>query len=124
MGLWLEKSILSSEILWLYLMAEENFKMFKDIWEEEIKKIKNGVIDNCGSLRIYGCFSLCENSLILSMKTRFELTPEFNLEIELLKARLTIALEIAHTKYMLQNRSLLVKIIESISRAVQKVPKL
>lgn len=105
-------------------MAKENFKMFKDVWEEEIKKIENGVIDNRGSLLIYDHFSLCENSLIQSMKTRFELTPEFNLEIELLKARLTIALEIAHTKYMLQNRSLLVKIIESISRAVQKVPKL
>lgn len=120
---WLGKSILSSEILKLYLMAEENFKMFKDVWEEEIKKIENGVIDNRGSLHIYDCFSLCKNFLIQSLKTRFELTPNFNLEIELLKTRLTIALEIAHTKNMLQNRSLLVKIIESISRAVQKVPK-
>ena len=103
-------------------MAEENFKIFKDVWEEGIRKIENEVIDNRGAMLIYNQFRLCTEYLILTM-FKPELTPKFNLEIELLESRLTISLEIAHTKYMLQNRSLWVKIIESISRAVQKVPK-
>lgn len=103
-------------------MTEENFKMFKDMWEEEIRKMKNAVIDNRGAMLIYNQFRLCRENLILTM-LKLELTPKINLELELLESRLTIALEIAHTKYMLQNRSSWVKIIESISRAVQKVPK-
>ena len=102
-------------------MAKENFKMFKDMWEEGIRKIENEVIDNRGAVHIYNHFAMCRNHLHL-------VTPDYssqdlNLEIELLRSRLGIALEIAHTKFMLQNRSLWVRIIESIVRVVQKVPK-
>jgi hypothetical protein len=103
-------------------MAEENFKMFKDMWGEEIKKIENGIIDNRGAMLIYNRFSICESVLILSM-VNFELTPKFNLEIELLQSRLKIALEIAHTRYLLQKPSFWVSTLESIARIVHRVPK-
>ena len=104
-------------------MAEENFKMLKDMWEEGIRKIESEVIDDRGAMLIYNQFSLCTEYLIHTM-LKPELTPKFNLEIELLKSRLTIALEIAHTRYLLQKPSFWVRILESIARIVYKVPKL
>ncbi|MBN1762203.1 MAG: hypothetical protein JW878_03855 [Methanomicrobia archaeon] len=103
-------------------MIEENFKIFKEFWEEEIKKIENAVIDNRSSRLIYNQFSLTKELLIMTM-TKFDLTAKFNLEIGLLDTKLTTALEMAHTRYMLQNRSLWVKLIDSISRVISRAPR-
>jgi hypothetical protein len=100
-------------------MAEGNFKMFKETWGEEIRKIASGALNNRGVRLIYTQFSLCRHYLEGTM-FKHDLTSGFNLEMELLESRLTVALAIAHTRYILQNRSLWVKIVESISRGFYK----
>jgi hypothetical protein len=53
----------------------------------------------------------------------FEFTMNMHQESLLLESKLSRALETARTKYALQNRGLWVRIIESISKIVYRVPK-
>lgn len=103
-------------------MNETNLDKLKNTWEEEIKKIENEVIDNRGTWLIYNRFEIDTLHIVRSLN-RQEFTSEVSLDIGLLKSKLTRALEIARTRYTLQNHSLWVKFTQSIASGFRGVPK-
>lgn len=105
-----------------FRMNETNLDKFKNTWEEEIKKIENEVIDNRGTWLIYNRFEIDTLHIIRSLN-RQEFTSEVSLDMGLLKSKLTRALEIARTRYTLQNHSLWVKFTQSIASIFRGVPK-
>ncbi len=101
-------------------MSGNNLERFKDTWNEEIRKIENEIIDNSTSRSIYNQFRM-DLILLKTNMRRIELTGDVFLELELLESRLKRALGIARTHFELQNRSLKVRIIESVADIVRSI---
>ena len=108
----------------------DNFKKLKDTWEKEVYKIENNPIDANGTRLIYNKFEIDKINLIQSLpKNMF--THDMVLEIDLLESKLASSLAVAKTKYKLQERNYLVKIIEAITEliitikeAIKRIPRI
>ena len=104
-------------------MSGNNLERFVDTWNEEIRKIENEIIDNTTHCSIYNQFVIGRIILKTNMR-RFERTGDMFIELDLLESRLIRALGITRTNFKLQNRSLKVRIMESVADIVRGVLKL
>lgn len=94
-------------------MSKDTFKNFKKIWLREIAKIEKEAIDSRGVHIIYLRFSLAKHTFEIGLDEN-EFTHDIWLELEMLEAKLTRALETARSGYRLQNRGLWARIVEGI----------
>jgi hypothetical protein len=90
-------------------MAKTDFEMFERSWLEEIAKLDKGMIDGHGAQQLYLNFD--RDIIRLKMSMPALSAPNMGLEIGLLRSKLTRAIEMAHTRYDLQNKKLLAKIL-------------
>jgi hypothetical protein len=92
-------------------MANTDFEMFEKSWRETINKLDKGVIDGRGAQRLYLDFN--HNKLRLEMYPPLAELADRSMtqKIDLLYSELTRAIEMAHTRYDLQNKKLLAKIL-------------
>jgi len=102
-------------------MQKTNFEIFEKTWLEQISKIEKEVIDTRGALLLYTAFRRDR----ITLKTTIPpvaFTWDLFLKLNLLESKLIRAIETARTKYALQNRSLWVRIVESIAGTAMKLP--
>ena len=100
-------------------MPKDTFENFKGFWEGEIAKIEKEAIDNDGVNLIRLRFEHDSLHLEMSMNEEY-FTKEMHLELNMLESKLTVALEIARSRYKLRNRGLWARIFGGI---VKKLPE-
>lgn len=100
-------------------MSKDTLENFKRSRQVEIAKIEKEAIDSDGVHAIYLRFDLAKHLFIIGLDEN-EFTHDVYLELEMLEAKITRALETARTKYKLHNRALWTRIIGGI---IDKLPK-
>jgi len=97
-------------------MPKDILENFKKSWEGEIAKIEKEAIDGNGISLIRLHFE--HGKLMLEMNRTEESFTEEMHELDMLKSKLEVALQIAHSRYRLQNRSLWARIFGGIFKKI------
>ena len=99
-------------------MCKAKFENFKKTWEEIIAKVENEAIDGDGVDIIRTHFELDESSFMLDLnESEFD---EVYMDMKLLKSKLEVALQIAHSRFRLRNRGILARIFGGIVEKIRK----
>jgi hypothetical protein len=98
-------------------MSESEFEKFKKIWETQIADIRNQAIDGDGVASIQANFDLAKTRL--QLLAHDEMPDSIYMDVDLLESQLTVALEIAHSRFRLKNRGVLARLF---GRAIDKIP--
>ena len=93
-------------------MPKDTFENFKKSWEGEIAKIEKVAIDDNGVSLIGLHFD--KDRLLLEMSMTEEDVMEVMHELNMLDAKLEVALQTARSRYRLQNRGLWARIFAGI----------
>ena len=93
------------------------FENFKKHWLEEIAKLEKISVDGDGTARVYNEFHIGSLSISHLMENE-----EFR-ELDNLEAKLTVALEIARSRYRTENPNWWDRLVESFGRIVHRIPR-
>ena len=90
-------------------MSENSLGNFKKNWEPQIAKIEKEAIDSDGVNLIRLQFDRDKHLFEMGLN-QSEFTHEVYLELDMLESRLTVALEIARSRFKLEHRGILARI--------------
>jgi hypothetical protein len=97
-------------------------KEFLDTWTNQILKIEITPIDNRGFVHFYAQFRI--NKKRIECYLTDEETEEYLATLHNMESKLLVALHIARSLYQLQNRSMWLRFVESITAiTIRKLPK-
>jgi hypothetical protein len=87
---------------------------FERTWLEIIDKLDRGVIDGRGAQQLYLSFDRDELRVRMGLPNTSIKAGEISRRIDLLRSRLTTAIEMAHSRFDLQYKKTLAKILISV----------